>query len=297
MKFRPPALLTALFLLWITGSSVCGGTLVRFHTIFGDLMVELFDEEKPVTVENFLRYVESGHWTHLFTHRVVPGFIVQAGSFVTSHDPLRGDRIVRIPDFGPITNEFSKGPRRSNVYGTLAMAKKNGNPDSATADWFFNLADNSSELDQVDGGFTVFGRVIAGTNVLEAFNGFTWRLPLTAQPTNRLYYLGEAGPFNMFPLPPAFPVLQALQSVDHVYTNVIHIDVKVLPVEVKALTDRRAGIQWNVVPGIANHVEGADTPTGPWTPLSTLLTGPTPQEFIDTDPVVSRRYYRVRVGD
>ena len=53
MKFRPPALLTALFLLWITGSSVCGGTLVRFHTIFGDLMVELFDEEPPR--ENLLR--------------------------------------------------------------------------------------------------------------------------------------------------------------------------------------------------------------------------------------------------
>lgn len=155
-----------------------------------------------------------------------------------------------------------------------------------------------SELDlAADGGFTVFGRVIAGTNVLEAFNGFTWRLPLTTQPTNRLHYLGDAGPFNMFPLPPAFPVLQALPSVDHVYTDVVHIDVKVHQLDVQALMNRRAGIQWNLIPGIANQVEGADTPTGPWTPLSTQLTGPTPQEFIDSDPVESQRYCRVRVGE
>jgi len=297
LKFRPPALFTALCLIWITGSSVLGGTLVRFHTVLGDLVVELFDEEKPATVENFLRYVESGHWAHLFTHRVVPGFIVQAGSFVISHDLVRGDRIVRIPDFGAITNEFGTGPRRSNVYGTLAMAKKNGNPDSATADWFFNLADNSLELDHSDGGFTVFGKVIAGTNVLESFNGFTWKLPLTTQATNRLYYLGDAGPFNMFPLPPAFPVLRPLETVDQVYTNVIHIEVQVLPLELAALEGRKAGVRWNAIPGIANRVEGADTPTGPWTLLSTSLTGPTPLEFLDPDPAESRRFYRIRVGD
>src|SRR5439155_6233770 len=77
---------------------------------------------------------------------------------------------LHIQTFPPITNEFNSGRRLSNVYGTIAMAKRPDDPNSATSEWFFNLADNSTNLDSQNGGFTVFGRVVGGTNLLNFFN-------------------------------------------------------------------------------------------------------------------------------
>lgn len=136
-----------------SANQVFANTIVTLETNRGSIQIELFDYETPVTVANFLAYVNRGDYNGSFLHRSVPGFIVQGGGFRYNPETGNADAIETDP---PIINEF----RRSNVRGTVAMAKLSGNPDSATSQWFVNLADNSSNLDNQNGGFTVFGEVI-----------------------------------------------------------------------------------------------------------------------------------------
>ncbi|PYK97186.1 MAG: hypothetical protein DME19_17140 [Verrucomicrobia bacterium] len=140
--------------------------------------VELFDNDKPETVRNFLLYVRSGAYSNSFLHRCVPGFVVQGGGFSVS-DPLSSNPFsayLEVTKYGRLANEFLVGPRISNTFATIAMAKVGDDPNSATSQWFFNLGDNSSTLDSQNGGFTVFGRVLEstnsndGTNILQRFN-------------------------------------------------------------------------------------------------------------------------------
>src|SRR5271154_5324649 len=149
-------------------SSVRAGTLVQFRTAFGDIEVELYDQDKPVTVQNFLNYIQSGRYQNEFAHRLVQNFVVQGGGFALTNNAINA-----IPTFAPITNEINAGKFYSNVYGTIAMAKTS-DPNSATSQFFFNLTNNAASLDSTNnsGGFTVFGHVIAGTNVLNLFNKF-----------------------------------------------------------------------------------------------------------------------------
>jgi cyclophilin family peptidyl-prolyl cis-trans isomerase len=157
-------------------------TVVRFEilaggTNFGNVDIELFDQEKPETVKNFLLYVYSGAYSNLVLHRLVPNFVVQAGH-IRIDDPTSTNLFTTYPlaaDFGKITNEYSIGPALSNDYGTIAMARIGGQTNSASTDWFINLTNNPF-LNTVDGGFTVFGRVVntldpqSGTNLLNYFN-------------------------------------------------------------------------------------------------------------------------------
>src|SRR5437016_12498458 len=144
-------------LLALSSMSAGAGTLVQFRTILGDLEVELYDQDKPVTVQNFIRYVQSGAYTNMFLHRCIPDFIVQGGGFSTTNQ-LATNRFAvfeSVPNFGAISNEFNIGTRLSNVYGTNAMAKASGDPDSASSQWFCNLRDNSANLDNQNGRFAV----------------------------------------------------------------------------------------------------------------------------------------------
>ena len=125
-------------------------TNVIMQTPFGAVEIELFDEEAPETVANFLTYVNDGDYVNSFIHRSVPGFVVQGGGFTFDDGAY-----VSIPTDPPVINE----PGISNLRGTIAMAKLGGDPNSATSQWFFNLADNSANLDNSNGGFTVFGQV------------------------------------------------------------------------------------------------------------------------------------------
>lgn len=127
--------------------------VVLFDTNVGRVFIELFPEDAPGTVANFLEYVTRGQYSESFFHRTVDDFVVQGGGFVFNEN--EGFRQVFDPDLGPIQNEFG----RSNLERTLAMAKLGNNPDSATSQFFFNLNDNPS-LDTQNGGFTVFGRVL-----------------------------------------------------------------------------------------------------------------------------------------
>jgi len=135
-------------------------TTVRMQTVLGDIDIELFDDTAPQNVANFLNYVNGDDYNGTFIHRAQPGFVVQGGGFILVNGAPTG-----IPLDPPVVNEFS----RSNLRGTVAMAKPAGNPDSATSQWFFNLADNSAILDDQNGGFTVFGQVIGnGMAVVDA---------------------------------------------------------------------------------------------------------------------------------
>ena len=130
---------------------------VTFDTNFGDIVIDLFAEEAPISVENFLGYVTRGDYDDTIFHRSVTDFVVQGGGFQANTSPLTVQP--------PIENEFG----RSNLRGTIAFARVGGQVDSATSQFFFNLSDNS-DLDAVDEGFTVFGEVVQGLDVVDAIN-------------------------------------------------------------------------------------------------------------------------------
>ncbi|MFM7243556.1 MAG: peptidylprolyl isomerase, partial [Planctomycetaceae bacterium] len=147
------------------------GTVVRFDVnapspADGKVFVELFDKEgpgrlrtTPATAANFLSYVDGGHYKDTFIHRSVPGFVVQGGGFTATGNPFS---IGNVTQFAAVVNEPkpSSTTAANNVRGTIAMAKLGSDANSATNQWFFNLADNSANLDNQNGGFTVFGRVL-----------------------------------------------------------------------------------------------------------------------------------------
>ena len=129
--------------------------------------IELFPDAAPFTVANFLNYVDNGSYSDSFVNRSVSGFILQTGGYTFNPlDPLNtpisptgdGNGLEIVPEgpLSPVINEFGI----SNTRGTIAMAKLPDQPDSATSEWFINLSDNQANLDNQNGGFTVFGQVI-----------------------------------------------------------------------------------------------------------------------------------------
>lgn len=150
--------LCAMFLLMSPGLVMAKTVLIE--TTLGNIEIELLDEDAPGTVANFLNYIENDRYNKTFIHRSIPGFIIQGGgfSFIESE-------VATVDKFPTITNEF----KVSNTRGTVAMAKLRDDPNSATSQWFINLADNSVNLDGQNGGFTVFAKVIGnGMEVADA---------------------------------------------------------------------------------------------------------------------------------
>jgi peptidyl-prolyl cis-trans isomerase A (cyclophilin A) len=149
--------------MFLLVSAQANATIVRFETALGRVDVNLYDRRTPATVANFLSYVNSGNYTNVVMHRSVSGFVVQGGAFTFPGNlPF-----ANITERSAVANE----PLLSNVRGTIAMAKLPGSVSSATSQWFFNMANNSANLDVQNGGFTVFGEVTAGgMAVLDAIN-------------------------------------------------------------------------------------------------------------------------------
>jgi peptidyl-prolyl cis-trans isomerase B (cyclophilin B) len=137
---------------------------VDLHTTAGVIRIELDDERAPLSAANFLSYVKSGHYDGTVFHRVIKGFMVQGGGF----EPGMKQK----PCAAPIKNEANNGVK--NTKYTLAMARTNV-PDSATAQFFINTVDNEflnfrSETPQ-GWGYAVFGRVVAGNDVVDKIEG------------------------------------------------------------------------------------------------------------------------------
>ena len=155
-----PFLFTILCWSLLLGHSLFANSVVRFSSNVGEIDMELFDTQTPLTVANFLSYVNAGRYNQSFIHRSVPGFVIQGGGF-----GLSGNAVVSVPTSAAVPNE----PGISNQRGTVAMAKLGDNPNSATSQWFINLEDNSgapANLDNQNGGFTVFGRVVGNGMVV-----------------------------------------------------------------------------------------------------------------------------------
>jgi cyclophilin family peptidyl-prolyl cis-trans isomerase len=131
--------------------------MVRFETSLGSFTLELDAAKAPVTVENFLSYVDEGFFDGLIFHRVIPGFMIQGGGF----SPDMSQKKNR----APIKNEATNGLR--NLRGTIAMARTN-DVHSATAQFFINLKDNDF-LDNSPGnfGYAVFGKVVEGLDTID----------------------------------------------------------------------------------------------------------------------------------
>lgn len=131
--------------------------MVRFETSLGAFTIEFFDDDAPVTVENFLQYVDDGHFDGTVFHRVIPGFVIQGGGMTADLDQK--------PTRAPIANEAKNG--RKNLRGALSMARTN-DINSATSQFFVNLVDNDF-LDHRPGsyGYAVFGQVVEGMDVVD----------------------------------------------------------------------------------------------------------------------------------
>ena len=128
---------------------------VKLSTSMGDIVVELDAAKAPKSVANFLQYVKTGHYNGTQFHRVMDGFMIQGGGMTAD--------MTEKPTRPPIPLEAGNG--LSNVRGTLAMARTMV-PDSATSQFFINVADNL-RLDSAGGGYAVFGKVIDGMAVVD----------------------------------------------------------------------------------------------------------------------------------
>lgn len=138
-------------------------TVVLVKTSLGNFEVNLYDQTTPANVANFLSYVNNGSYQNTIVHRTEKGFVAQAGGFRFSGN--NAAPFTAVATQAAVKNE----PKWSNVRGTIAMAKVSGNANSATNQWFINLADNSSNLDLQNSGFTVFGQVTGtGMEVVDA---------------------------------------------------------------------------------------------------------------------------------
>ncbi|GGW80273.1 peptidylprolyl isomerase [Alteromonas halophila] len=132
---------------------------VKLTTTMGEIVVELYRRRAPITVNNFLTYVDTGSYNNTIFHRVVPGFVVQGGGYNTDLE----EKV----SFGEIFNESGNGLK--NTLYSIAMARQN-DPHTATRQFFFNLNDNTSLDPGKDWGYTVFGTILEGEDVIEAIS-------------------------------------------------------------------------------------------------------------------------------
>jgi len=158
-----PAFLTALAVTFAL-PALAANPQVEFDTTAGKIRVELFPDAAPKTVANFLDYVKAKHYDGTQFHRVIAGFMIQGGGFTPDFKQKPTKPAV------PIESEMSSKAGLANVPGTLAMARTS-DPDSATAQFFINVADNKSlnfrSADARGYGYTVFGKVVDGMDVVD----------------------------------------------------------------------------------------------------------------------------------
>ena len=161
---RRPFLIAATFFAAIFAvPAFAANPQVEFDTTAGKIKIELYPDAAPKTVANFLDYVKAKHYDGTQFHRVIPGFMIQGGGFTGEFQ----QKPTRAPI--PIESELSVKGGLSNTPGTIAMART-GDPNSATSQFFINVADNNRlnfrSADQAGYGYTVFGKVVEGMDVV-----------------------------------------------------------------------------------------------------------------------------------
>jgi peptidyl-prolyl cis-trans isomerase A (cyclophilin A) len=286
-------LCTVFVLLGCLAVPARGGTLAQFRTQFGTIDVELYDQDKPVTVQNFIRYVQGGFYVNMFAHRGVANFVIQGGVYYATNlstaPYFTNYNAVNL--FPPITNEFGVGPFYSNKYGTIAMAKT-ANPNSATSQFFFNLVDNPG-LDNPanSGGFTVFGRVVGGTNVLNKLNAGA------SNPAINIYSLtfSKPSPDTNLVSFSELPVVSTATFSPFRLSDLIFFDITLLNVQV---TNQNGAVKisWDSVSGKTNFVEYTTGFPPAWQALTNFVGTGSATNVTDTAVGSGRRFYRVRVA-
>jgi peptidyl-prolyl cis-trans isomerase A (cyclophilin A) len=157
----------------LTSQAAIAGPKVEFKTTMGNFVVELDDVKAPKTTANFLNYVKSGFYNGTIFHRVIDGFMIQGGGFTAD--------LVQKPTDAPVVSEANNG-LKNNSY-TIAMARTS-DPDSATSQFFINV-NNNAALDfpnAMGNGYTVFGKVISGTQTIDAIR----KIPTMVAPAPRM---------------------------------------------------------------------------------------------------------------
>lgn len=154
------SLILCLLLPFTAAQSSDSHPMVTIQTNLGDIVVKLDREHAPKTVDNFLRYVQEGFYDNTIFHRIINGFMIQGGGFTPD--------FVKKETREPVKNEADNGLK--NKPGTIAMART-GDPHSATAQFFINIADNKSlnhtRPTRNGWGYTVFGKVVDGADVVD----------------------------------------------------------------------------------------------------------------------------------
>jgi cyclophilin family peptidyl-prolyl cis-trans isomerase len=273
-------------LLILNSTGLRATTLAQFRTYFGDMDVALYEHDKPATVANFLRYARAGLYQDGIIHRCVPNFVIQGGGFyVSTTSPF----IHPNPVFPPIPNEFGVGARYSNRYGTIAMAKLGGDTNSATSQWFINLKDNLFlDAPDTNNHFTVFGKVIRGTNVLNRLKMFS--VSNTRSNVIRdfsfafrdYYYAGALG---------EVPLL----STNATLNDLLFVDISLLNVQVQKLGNGARQVSWNSVQGKTNYVEFTTNIPPTWHRFVATNGNGNSITLTDSNSTAPRRFYRIRV--
>lgn len=153
-----------LLLAAATSTAALAGPKVQFETTAGSFVIEVDEQNAPITAANFLAYVDEGFYDGVVFHRVIPGFMAQGGGFVSD-----GGAYVEKPTKAPIQNEAANG--LANVKGSVAMARTS-DPHSAGSQFFINFKDNAflnhtSKTPQ-GWGYAVFGQVVEGVDAVDA---------------------------------------------------------------------------------------------------------------------------------
>src|SRR5260370_23276099 len=274
-----------------------GGILVQFHIFrgvsnyVGDSNVELYDRDKPITVNNFIRLMKAGAFQNSFFHRCEPNFVLQGGGYFALNPfdtniigPPYSD-LGAVGNFGNITNEYGVGPVYNNVFGTIAMAKAAGNTNSANSQFYFNLANNTG----LDGpgsnnSYVVFGHVLSGTNVLSAFNGYS-------KGNHIVNLMDTEGPGGLFPTLPTGTTATNAPP----YYHLVYYIANFLTEQVALATNGSRQISWNSISGLTNSVEYTTNLGSAWSPLTNLVgTGGT-MSVIDTNTTDLERLYRTHI--
>ena len=149
--------------------------MIKMTTTSGDITIELYEDEAPISSENFMEYVKDGFFNDTIFHRVIPNFMIQGGGMT--------EDMMSKPTRAPIKNEAKNG--KKNLRGTLAMARTM-EIDSATSQFFINLVDNNF-LDHGDRdfGYAVFGEVTEGMDVVDKIAGVSTGCLLYTSPSPR----------------------------------------------------------------------------------------------------------------
>ncbi len=269
--------------------------LAQFRTVFGTIEVELLKDQRPVTVSNFIHYVESGRYEGTFIHRLVPNLLVAGGCYAGINRQTDAANYTPIPHFNAITNETRMGGILTNLMGTLSLGGVSNTNVPLTSEFFFSLTDSQGAFfTQNQGGYPVFGRVRGGLEVLQALNKFQV-LHEVRRATNALItirdvdlpgYLYGTAQFPVLTFDPTFDVEQQVESL--VYLDITLLNVSVVPLF------PGARIEWDSVPGRTNVVEFTRAIPPTWETLARLA-GTGGRMGVKDKSSDDHRFHRVRI--